>query len=105
MIDTISAMRSASPPVGEHVDEEVAHAAQLAGGGGRVERLDVVEDAEDRAQRHAGALGHLLGGGAQHALAEQVEQRVDGEVAAAVATGSPAVDGGLGGGHRRGHDP
>ena len=74
-----------------HVDEQVADAAELPGGGGGVERLDVVEDAEDRPQRHARALGHLLGGGPQHALAEQVEHGVDGEVAAAVPPGATAV--------------
>ena len=64
----------------------------------RVERLDVVEDAEDRPQRHPGALGHLLGGGPDHALVEQVEQGVDGEVAAAVPPGAAPVDGGVGDG-------
>ena len=76
----------------------MADPAELAGGRRGVERLDVVEDAEDRTQRHAGALRHLLRGGPQHAFAEEVEEGVDREVSAAVPAGPPAVRRGAGSG-------
>ncbi len=91
---TTWSIRVASVPSGGHVDEQVPHARHLPGARRRVERLHVVEDAEDRPQRHARALRDLLGGGADHALVEQVEQGVDGQVAAAVPPGSATVDGG-----------
>ena len=95
---TTWSIRASSVALGGHVHEQVPHARHLASARGRVERLDVVEDAEDRSQRHPGALGHLLGGGPDHALVEQVEQGVDGEVTAAVAPSAAPVDGGVGDG-------
>ena len=95
---TTWSIRVVERPLGGHVHEQVAHARHLARARRRVERLDVVEDAEDRSQRHPGALGHLLGGGPDHALVEQVEQGIDGQVAAAVTPGAATVDGGVGDG-------
>ena len=89
---TTWSMRASSVALGRHVDEEVPDPRHLPRARGRVERLDVVEDAEDRPQRHARALGDLLGGGPDDALVEQVEQGVDGEIAAAVPPSSAAVD-------------
>ena len=56
-----------------------------------VQGLHVVEDPEDRAQRHPGALGDQLRGGLDHALGQQVEQGVDRQVTAALASGVAAV--------------
>ena len=67
------------------------HALVLLAGDRLEERLAVGEVLEDRALRDAGARGDALGGGAQLAVLEQREERVDERLPRALGADRPAV--------------